>query len=48
VAAQTDLVTGWLSGDSVSGRPVDVIFGRDGALYVSDDRADAVYRITRD
>jgi glucose/arabinose dehydrogenase len=46
--AQSDLVTGWLSGHTVSGRPVDVIFGRDGALYVSDDRADAVYRITRD
>lgn len=48
VVAQHDLVTGWLSGDSVSGRPVDVTFGPDGALYVSDDRADAVYRITRD
>lgn len=48
VVAQSDLVTGWLSGDGVSGRPVDVVFGPDGALYVSDDRADAVYRITRD
>ena len=38
-------VWGFLENDSVIGRPVDVAVGRDGALYVSDDYAGAVYRI---
>ena len=37
--------TGFLSEDDVSGRPVDVAVGPDGALYVSDDYAGQVYRI---
>ena len=41
-----DFATGWLSGRQAWGRPVDVLSGPDGALYVSDDRADAIYRIT--
>lgn len=36
---------GWLQGDDVSGRPVDVLVMPDGALLVSDDDADAIYRI---
>lgn len=44
-----DFVTGWLlsqRGPANSwGRPVDVQSGLDGALYVSDDQAGAVYRI---
>ena len=38
---------GWLdsSDDSVWGRPVDLEFMADGSLLVSDDMADAVYRI---
>ena len=41
--------TGWLYGTSnndVSGRPVDVLVMPDGALLVSDDYADVVYRIS--
>ena len=41
-----DFATGWLRGRRAWGRPVDVLSGSDGALYVSDDRAGAVYRIT--
>ena len=41
-----DFATGWLRGRRAWGRPVDVLSGLDGALYVSDDRAGAVYRIT--
>jgi glucose/arabinose dehydrogenase len=45
-----DFATGWLDkhGARVGawGRPVDVIVGTDGALYVSDDRAGIIYRIT--
>ena len=41
-----DFVTGWLEGESAWGRPVDVVVGTDKALYVSDDKADIIYRIT--
>lgn len=41
-----DFVTGWLTGSQAWGRPVDIIFGPDGAMYISDDRAGAVYRIS--
>jgi glucose/arabinose dehydrogenase len=40
-----DFATGWRSGDEVRGRPVDVVVGRDGALYVSDDHAGRIHRI---
>ena len=41
-----DFATGWLAGSNVLGRPVDVAVGTDGALYVSDDTAGLIYRIT--
>ena len=41
-----DFATGWLQGSQAWGRPVDVITGKDGALYVSDDRAGTIYRIS--
>ena len=44
--APQEVVTGWLQGSRAWGRPVDVITGKDGALYVSDDSAGAIYRIT--
>lgn len=37
---------GWLQGESVSGRPVDVLVMPDGALLVSDDYAGVIYRIS--
>jgi glucose/arabinose dehydrogenase len=37
---------GWLQGLLAWGRPVDVLVMPDGSLLVSDDRADAVYRIS--
>lgn len=37
---------GWLQGDSVSGRPVDVLVMPDGSLLISDDYAGVIYRIT--
>lgn len=43
-----DFLTGWLEpGGENWGRPVDPLVGPDGALYVSDDFAGAVYRVTR-
>lgn len=41
-----DVITGWHSENEAWGRPVDVHAGRDGAMYVSDDHAGAVYRVT--
>ena len=41
-----DFATRWRTGDRVWGRPVDVLVGRDGALYVSDDHGGRVLRIT--
>jgi glucose/arabinose dehydrogenase len=37
---------GWLNGDSVSGRPVDIEIMPDGSMLVSDDYSDVIYRIT--
>ena len=44
--AVEDFSTGWRHGDRVIGRPVDLVVGRDGSLYVSDDHADRVHRVT--
>ena len=41
-----DFATGWRAGHRVWGRPVDVLTGGDGALYVSDDHGGRVVRIT--
>jgi glucose/arabinose dehydrogenase len=37
---------GWLQGSRAWGRPVDILELSDGSLLVSDDTADAIYRIT--
>ena len=36
---------GWLQGESVSGRPVDLLVLGDGSMLVSDDHAGKIYRI---
>ncbi len=41
-----NFVTGWLESDgSAWGRPVDVEFDNGGAMFISDDRAGAIYRV---
>jgi glucose/arabinose dehydrogenase len=40
-----DFVTGWLDNDTVTGRPVGVVTGADGALYISDDNKGFIYRV---
>jgi len=42
---QRPFVTGFELDDDVIGRPVDVVEGPDGAIYVSDDYAGAIYRV---
>jgi glucose/arabinose dehydrogenase len=37
---------GWLQGGAAWGRPVDLLVMPDGALLVSDDRANVIYRIS--
>ena len=46
-----DFITGWLAPGETKkgrwmGRPVGIIFGSDGSMYVSDDAQGAIYRIT--
>ncbi len=41
-----EFLAGWLSGTQAWGRPVAPAVGPDGDLYLSDDLADAIYRIS--
>lgn len=43
--ATEDFIIGWLAGDGALGRPVDLLFGPDGSLYISDDKAGVIYRV---
>ena len=43
---ENDFVSGFLFEGGVIGRPVDVIEAKDGSIYISDDYADAIYRIS--
>lgn len=40
-----DFITGWIQSDGALGRPVGLLFGVDGALYISDDKAGVIYQI---
>ena len=40
-----EFLSGWLADGQAWGRPVAPVVGPDGALYLSDDRANAIYRI---
>ncbi len=46
VAGQEVFASGWLQGQESWGRPNDVLVMPDGALLVSDDQADTIYRIS--
>jgi glucose/arabinose dehydrogenase len=46
-----DFITGWLAPGETKkgrwmGRPVGIVFGNDGSMYLSDDAAGVIYRIT--
>jgi glucose/arabinose dehydrogenase len=43
---ESDFLTGFLNGDGIIGRPAFVTEGPDGAIYVSDDYAGVVYRVS--
>jgi len=41
-----DFVTGWLQGNSALGRPVDILIQSGGTMFVSDDKAGVIYKIS--
>lgn len=43
---ERDFLSGFLQDGDISGRPVDVAQGPDGAIYISDDYAGAIYRVS--
>jgi glucose/arabinose dehydrogenase len=46
VISDTPFIEGFVQGDKVLGRPVDVAFLRDGSMLVSDDFRGRLYRVT--
>jgi glucose/arabinose dehydrogenase len=49
--AAEDFITGWLAPGETKrgrwmGRPVGIVFGGDGSMYVSDDAAGLIYQVT--
>jgi glucose/arabinose dehydrogenase len=46
VTAYQPFIEGWLNNSEAWGRPVDVLFLKDGSMLVSDDHANAIYRLT--
>lgn len=47
IVESEDFLTGFLEGSSALGRPVDLVFDKEGNLYLSDDKAGVVYIITK-
>lgn len=47
IRGSEDLMTGFIQGSEAEGRPVDVIFSSTGQLFVSDDKAGAIYIVTK-
>ena len=46
VKSYQPFIDGWLNNGEAWGRPVDVLFLKDGSMLVSDDHANAVYRVS--
>lgn len=46
VGPQQNFITGWLQNGSAWGRPVDMLAGKYGELYITDDTAGYIYRVT--
>jgi glucose/arabinose dehydrogenase len=42
-----DVLTGFLKGGSAIGRPVDLVASGDGTVYVSDDKAGAIWKLEK-
>lgn len=48
VVGSEDVITGFLAGSDALGRPVDVVFDTKGSLFVSDDKAGAIYKVVKE
>ncbi len=48
VVSSKPFIDGWLNEDTqkASGRPVDILWLKDGSMLISDDYGDAIYRVT--
>ncbi len=46
VTSYEPFIDGWLENGKTWGRPVDLLFLKDGSMLISDDHANAVYRVT--
>jgi len=46
VGGQKDFITGWYTAGSAWGRPVGILVGRQGELYITDDTGGRVYIVT--
>lgn len=47
VTGEEDFIAGFLQGSTALGRPVDLEFDSAGSLYISDDKAGAIYKVSR-
>lgn len=47
ILGSEDLLSGFIQGKNAEGRPVDVVFNNEGNLFVSDDKAGAIYIVTK-
>ena len=45
-AYQEDFISGWLEGGRALGRPVDILVQPGGVMYISDDKAGLIYKVT--
>lgn len=43
--AEEDFISGFLQGNQATARPVDLIFDKNGTLYVSDDKAGFIFKV---
>ncbi|TSC83273.1 MAG: L-sorbosone dehydrogenase [Parcubacteria group bacterium Gr01-1014_19] len=46
-AGSEDFISGWLKGSVVSGRPVDLLIQPGGTLYITDDYAGVIYKLSQ-
>jgi glucose/arabinose dehydrogenase len=43
-----DFISGWMIEDGIAlGRPVDIMIRPEGVIFVSDDKAGVIYRVSR-
>lgn len=45
---EEDFITGWLTSQGALGRPVDILIQPGGIIYISDDKAGVIYKVTQE